>query len=162
MIRVPVCARVSRVCPVCVPAPPGVFLPVLFPELFSGDCMFGDSPLQNKFASFRRDPSTKSPRAANASDAPILWAPLRPKSRMASSGEDYFGEQLVNYIEVHFTAPCHKILPLGYPGHGLCQTLPAMMIFPFIILPVVLLAWWEQKAKAKAAAVANKGEKKAK
>ena len=85
-----------------------------------------------------------------------------PKSRMANSGDNYFGEQLVNYIEVHFTAPCHKILPLGYPGHGLCQTLPAMMIFPFIILPVVLLAWWEQKAKAKAAAVANKGEKKAK
>ena len=28
VIRVPVCARVSRVCPVCVPAPPGVFLPV--------------------------------------------------------------------------------------------------------------------------------------
>ena len=26
VIRVPVCARVSRVCPVCVPAPPGVFL----------------------------------------------------------------------------------------------------------------------------------------
>ena len=26
LIRVPVCARVSRVCPVCVPAPPGVFL----------------------------------------------------------------------------------------------------------------------------------------
>ena len=30
VIRVPVCARVSRVCPVCVPAPPGVFLPVQF------------------------------------------------------------------------------------------------------------------------------------
>ena len=30
VIRVPVCARVSRVCPVCVPAPPGVFLPVSF------------------------------------------------------------------------------------------------------------------------------------
>ena len=29
-VRVPVCARVSRVCPVCVPAPPGVFLPVLY------------------------------------------------------------------------------------------------------------------------------------
>ena len=31
VIRVPVCARVSRVsrlCPVCVPAPPDVFLPV--------------------------------------------------------------------------------------------------------------------------------------
>ena len=28
VIRVPVCARVSRACPVCVPAPPGVFLPV--------------------------------------------------------------------------------------------------------------------------------------
>ena len=28
VIRVPLCARVSRVCPVCVPAPPGVFLPV--------------------------------------------------------------------------------------------------------------------------------------
>ena len=28
MFRVPVCARVSRACPVCVPAPPGVFLPV--------------------------------------------------------------------------------------------------------------------------------------
>ena len=28
VIRVPVCARVSRVCPVCVPAPPGIFLPV--------------------------------------------------------------------------------------------------------------------------------------
>ena len=26
VIRVPVCARVSRVCPVCVPAPPGVLL----------------------------------------------------------------------------------------------------------------------------------------
>ena len=29
VIRVPVCARVSRACPECVPAPPGVFLPVL-------------------------------------------------------------------------------------------------------------------------------------
>ena len=29
VIRVPVCARVSRVCPVCVPAPPGVLLLVL-------------------------------------------------------------------------------------------------------------------------------------
>ena len=29
VIRVPVCARAPRVCPVCVPAPPGVFLPVL-------------------------------------------------------------------------------------------------------------------------------------
>ena len=85
----------------------------------------------------------------------------RPKSRMANSGDNYFGEQLVNYIEVHFTAPCHKILPLGYPGHGLCQTLPAFMIFPFIILPVVLLAWWEQRSKAKAAAEANMGGKKA-
>ena len=28
VIRVPVCARVSRVCPVCVPAPRGDFLPV--------------------------------------------------------------------------------------------------------------------------------------
>ena len=28
VIRVPLCAHVSRVCPVCVPAPPGVFLPV--------------------------------------------------------------------------------------------------------------------------------------
>jgi len=27
-VRVPLCVRVSRVCPVCVPAPPGVFLPV--------------------------------------------------------------------------------------------------------------------------------------
>ena len=27
VIRVPLCACVSRVCPVCVPAPPGVFLP---------------------------------------------------------------------------------------------------------------------------------------
>ena len=29
VIRVPLCARVSRVRPVCVPAPPGVFLPAL-------------------------------------------------------------------------------------------------------------------------------------
>jgi len=30
-----VCARVSRVCPVCVPAPPGVFelVPVLYFEI---------------------------------------------------------------------------------------------------------------------------------
>ena len=28
VIRVPVCARVAPVCPVCVPAPHGVFLPV--------------------------------------------------------------------------------------------------------------------------------------
>ena len=28
--RVPLCARVSCVRPVCVPAPPGVFLPVRF------------------------------------------------------------------------------------------------------------------------------------
>jgi len=28
VVRVPLCARVSRVCPLCVPAPPGVFLPV--------------------------------------------------------------------------------------------------------------------------------------
>jgi hypothetical protein len=35
------------------------------------------------------------------------------------------------------------------------------MIFPFIILPVVLLAWWEQRSKAKAAAEANVGGKKA-
>ena len=27
VFRVPECARVSRACPVCVPAPPGVFLP---------------------------------------------------------------------------------------------------------------------------------------
>ena len=27
VIRVPACARVSLLCPVCVPAPPGVFLP---------------------------------------------------------------------------------------------------------------------------------------
>ena len=27
VIRVPLCARVSSVCPVCVPAPPGIFLP---------------------------------------------------------------------------------------------------------------------------------------
>ncbi len=28
VIRVPVCAPLPRVCPVCVPAPPGVFEPV--------------------------------------------------------------------------------------------------------------------------------------
>ena len=28
VIRVPVCARVAPVCPVCVPAPHGIFLPV--------------------------------------------------------------------------------------------------------------------------------------
>ena len=28
-VQVPLCARVSRMCPVCVPAPPGVFLPVI-------------------------------------------------------------------------------------------------------------------------------------
>ena len=50
MIRVPVCARVSlavsRMCPVCVPAPPGVFLPVpvpykycSFPFLKSGQAL---------------------------------------------------------------------------------------------------------------------------
>ena len=31
--RVPLCARVSCVRPVCVPAPPGVFLPVPLPTL---------------------------------------------------------------------------------------------------------------------------------
>ena len=31
VIRVPLCAGVSRVCPVCVPAPPGDFLPVKTP-----------------------------------------------------------------------------------------------------------------------------------
>ena len=30
--RVPLCARVSCVRPVCVPAPPGVFLPVLYQD----------------------------------------------------------------------------------------------------------------------------------
>ena len=37
VIRVPLCARVSRVCPVCVPAPPGVFLPVGFSPASTDD-----------------------------------------------------------------------------------------------------------------------------
>ena len=34
VIRVPLCARVSRVCPVCVPAPPVVFLRYMLPGVF--------------------------------------------------------------------------------------------------------------------------------
>ena len=38
VVRVPLCARVSRVCPVCVPAPPGVILPGVCPG--SPRCLF--------------------------------------------------------------------------------------------------------------------------
>jgi hypothetical protein len=33
VVRVPLCVRVSRVSRVCVPAPPGVFLPVQYSRL---------------------------------------------------------------------------------------------------------------------------------
>ena len=42
VVRVPLCARVSRVCPVCVPAPPGVFLPVTLLSSTLPSCQWHD------------------------------------------------------------------------------------------------------------------------
>lgn len=69
--------------------------------------------------------------------------------------DNYAGESLVNYIEEHFTQPCHKIFPYGKIGHGFCNFVPAFIAFPIVLLPVILLAWCEQRAKTKAAAAAK-------
>ena len=79
---------------------------------------------------------------------------------MADNSHAYVGEGLVLWIEEQFTAPCMEIFPLGQIGHGFCNFVPAFIVFPCIIGPIALLAWWEQrnKRKAKEAAATKKDE----
>ena len=72
--RVPLCARVSCVRPVCVPAPPGVFLPV--PYRFTRAIVFPSSP-----SSFYRE------RAAMTSHPSVGVCTIRTKLDRRGSDE---------------------------------------------------------------------------